>query len=202
MKDFRYLKAYFSPFKPLKPKFYIGKTAIGTPYFYPRKWVKATPKMAHEEALREIKKIKEFNERNKKYGHAQRVPKYAEVYERVKHHHFPKEKRIGFDFVDLGWKTKWSAEDIRFEWTPVWSFVFFGYQIAITWNAPEQDHYWESWIYYEYYTDKTKSKTERIEQCKKEFPNIWIRHTNEGEETTNYYDLILRKKYLTKEEGA
>jgi hypothetical protein len=49
MKDFRYLKAYFSPFKPLKPKFYIGKTAIGTPYFYPRKWVKATPKLAREE---------------------------------------------------------------------------------------------------------------------------------------------------------
>ncbi len=73
---------------------------------------------------------------------------------------------------------------------------FFGYQIAITWNAPEQTHYWESWIFYEYYTDKTKSKAERIEQCKTEFPNTWTRHSNGEEIEINYYDLILRKKYL------
>ena len=164
MKDFRYLKAFFSPFKPLKPRFYIGETAIGTPYFYPRKAIKSKTKP----------------------GYLEFIP-----------------KKIGFDFVELGWKTKWTDKDIRFEWAPIWSFVFFGYQIAITWNAPEQTHYWESWIYYEYYTDKTKSKTERIEQCKKEAPNTWIRHGNEGIPIeTNYYDLILRKKYLTEEEGA
>jgi hypothetical protein len=109
---------------------------------------------------------------------------------------YPKNKRIGIDFVELGWKTKWTDKDIRFEWAPIWSFVFFGYQIAIIWNTPEEMHYWEPWIFYEYYTDKTKSKTERIEQCKTEFPQMWTRHTNEGEETTNYYDLILRKKYI------
>lgn len=196
MKKLRYLKAYFSPFKPLTPRFYIGKTAIGVPYFYPRRWVKATPKMAHEAALKEIKRIKEFNERNKEYGHSQRVPEYGEAYERAKLNHFPVDKKIGFDFCELGWKTKWSEKDIRFEWAPVWSFIFFGYQIAITWNAPEQTHYWEPWIYYEYYTDKTKSKSERIEQCKEEFPQIWTRHSKEGETTINYYDLILRKKYL------
>lgn len=37
----------------------------------------------------------------------------------------PVPKRIGFDFVGLGWKTKWSEDDFRFEWAPVWSFVFF-----------------------------------------------------------------------------
>ena len=196
MKDFRYLKAYFSPFKSLKPRFYIGKTAIGTPYFYPRKWVKATPKLAHEAALQDIEKVKQFNELNAKHGCARTVPTYETAYAEKIRYEFPVPRKIGFDFSELGWKTKWSNEDIRFEYSPVWSFVFFGYQIAITWKAPEQDHYWESWIYYEYYTDKTKSKSERIEQCKTEFTNTWTRHSNGEEETINYYDLILRKKYL------
>lgn len=196
MKDFRYLKAYFSPFKPLKPRLYIGKIAISTPYFYPRKWVKATPSLAREAALREIKRVEDFNERNVKNGSTQTVPDYDTAYARAMRCTYPKNKRIGFDFVELGWKTKWSAEDIYFEWAPVWSFVFFGYQIAITWNAPEQDHYWESWIYYEYYTDKTKSKGERIEQCMEKFPNTWTKHSNEKEETIDYYNLMLRKKYL------
>ena len=196
MKDFRYLKAYFSPFKPLKPRFYIGKTAVGVPYFYPRKWVKATPKLATEEALKAIKRVEDFNERNKNNEYSRPVPTFETAYEHAMRCQFPVDKKIGFDVVELGWKTKWTDKDIRFEWAPIWSFVFFGYQIAITWNAPEQDHYWESWIYYEYHTDKTKSKSERIEQCREEFPNIWTRHSKEGEETINYYDLILRKKYL------
>jgi hypothetical protein len=203
MKNLRYLKTYFSPFKPLTPRFYIGKTAIGTPYFYPRKWVKATPALAHEDALRQIKRVEDFNERNVKYGSPQTVPDYDTAYARAMRYTYPKNKRIGIDFVELGWKTKWTDKDIRFEWAPIWSFVFFGYQIAITWNAPEQDHYWESWIYYEYHTDKTKSKAERIEQCKTEFPNTWTRHGKDGIPVEiNYYDLILRKKYLTEEEGA
>jgi hypothetical protein len=196
MKNLRYLKAYFSPFKPLKPRFYIGKTAVGVPYFYPRKWVKATPKLAIEEALKEIKRVEDFNERNKNNGHSMPIREFDKIYAEKMRYSFPVDKKIGFDFCELGWKTKWTAKDIRFEYAPVWSFVFFGYQIAITWNAPEQDHYWESWIYYEYYTDKSKSKSERIEQCREEFPNIWTRHSKGEEETINYYDLILRKKYL------
>ncbi|HBW85694.1 MAG TPA: hypothetical protein DEF82_02820 [Crocinitomicaceae bacterium] len=196
MKNFSYLKTFFSPFKRPKLQFYLGKTAVGVPYFYPRRWVKATPKMAHEEALRKIKKIKEFNERNKEYGHTQRVPKYAEVYEQVKHYHFPVDKRIGFDFVSLGWKTKWSATDVRFEWAPRWSFVCFGYQFAVTFVAPEQDHYWECWLYYELHTDKRKSKRERIAQCRKEFSCTWTSHKAGVETKTDYYEKILRKKYL------
>ena len=195
MKDFKYLKAYFSPFKPLTPRFYIGKTAIGTPYFYPRKWVKATPELARKEALREIKRVEDFNERNKNNGHSMPIREFDKIYAEKMRYSFPVDKKIGFDFVELGWKTKWSATDIRFEWAPIWSFVFFGYQIAIIWNAPEQDHYWECWLYYELHTDKNKSKAERIEQCKTEFPCNWTSH-KDGEETICYYDLILRKKYL------
>ena len=37
-KRFIFLKALNSPFKPFKLKWYIGRIAIGTPYFYPRIW--------------------------------------------------------------------------------------------------------------------------------------------------------------------
>ena len=43
MKTFEFLKVVNSPFKRPKLKWHVGKIAIGTPYFYPRRWVKATP---------------------------------------------------------------------------------------------------------------------------------------------------------------
>ena len=107
-----------------------------------------------------------------------------------------KPRKIGFDFVSLGWKTKWEETDYRFEWHPVWSFVFFGYQIAVTFMAPEYNHYWEAWLYYERDTDKTKSKKERIEQCRKEFSLDYITTTNGVSEEIDYYTLILKSKYL------
>ena len=69
-----------SPFKRLKLKFYLGKTAIGTPYFYPRKWVKATPELARKEALREIKRVEDFNERNKNNGHSMPIREFDKIY--------------------------------------------------------------------------------------------------------------------------
>jgi len=105
-------------------------------------------------------------------------------------------KKIGFDIVDLGWKTKWSQ--YRFEWSPVISFVFFKWQIAITIVAPEQHHYWESWLYYQYDTDKTKSKLERAHQCQKEYTQKWTSTKNGVSVTTDYYDIILKKKYRIK----
>jgi hypothetical protein len=105
-------------------------------------------------------------------------------------------KKIGFDVVTLGWKTKWSQ--FRFEWDPLISFVFFKWQIAITISATEQDHYWESWLYYQYETDKTKSKLERAIQCQKKYPQNWKLSKNGVETKVDYYDLILKKKYRLK----
>lgn len=99
------------------------------------------------------------------------------------------DKKVGFDFVGLGWKTKWHERDYRFEWNPVWSFVFFGYQIALTFRPEHPNHYWECWLYYELSTDKTKSKEERIEQARTEFGCTWT--TGEGEEI-NYWDKVLK----------
>jgi len=102
--------------------------------------------------------------------------------------------KIGFSYCSLGWKTKYDS--YRHEWNPVLSFVFFGYQIALTFYSPYQSHYWEPWLYYEYETDKTKSKKERLEQCKKEAPETWSSTDKDGvEETTDYYELIIKPKY-------
>jgi len=99
--------------------------------------------------------------------------------------------KVGFNYCSLGWKTKWSDTDFRHEWNPVLSFVCFGYQIALTVYSPYSSHYWEAWLYYEYATDKTKSKRERVAQCRAEHNQTWI----SGEETIDYYELILKSKY-------
>ena len=158
MGKFTFLKALFSPFKPFKLKWYIGKIAIGTPYFFPRKWVKDKDKP----------------------GYLKAVP-----------------KKIGFDFVSLGWKIKWSDDDYRFEWAPIWSFVFFKWQIAIGFEAPEEHHYWEAWLYYHYETPNYMPKEYRIKQCIQKFPLVCtVYEPGKDEREVNYYELILKKKYL------
>ena len=154
LEGFNWMKAYTSPFKPPVPKFYVGKVALGTPYFLPRRWVN----------------------NKEKPGYQKPVP-----------------KTIGFDFVSMGWKTKW--DDYRFEWSPMWSFVFFKWQIAVSFIAPNQDHYWECWLTYTNRTDKSLSKKERIEIAREKFPCVWTTHSTEGKETKCYWDLILKKKY-------
>jgi len=160
MRKFKFLKAFFSPFRRPKINLYVGKIAIGTPYFYPRRWVKSKDKP----------------------GYLSPVP-----------------KKIGFDFVGLGWKTKWDQYDFRHEWDPIWSFVFFRWQIAVTFSAPQgihSAHYWECWLAYEYATKKDNSKTERIAQCRTECPQVW---TSSDDQKVDYYDLSLRTKYTKNE---
>ena len=185
LQSLRWIKALWSPFKPFKVGFYAGKLAVGTPYFYPRKWVKYTDEDAikasveHKANKNKVQvSDKQLFEMYKKYSKA--VP-----------------LKVGFDWCSLGYKTKWSDTDFRFEWNPVFTFVFFGYQLALTVYSPYHDHYWTSWLYYEYATDKTKSKRERVEQCRKELNQTWTSHRHDEEPvTTDYYTKILKSKYL------
>jgi hypothetical protein len=115
------------------------------------------------------------------------------------------EKKIGFDFCRLGWKTKWNETDFRFEWPPILSFVFFGYQIAVIFEQEHPDHYWESWLYYHHITDNKKSRRQRVEECVEKFPQMGFPFKggsalNREEDKTDYYQLILKKKWrpLTK----
>lgn len=187
MKNLTWMKAFLSPFKPPKIKFYIGKVAFGTPYFLPRKWVKYT----EEEIYEKVKeKYRALPPNLHTYTEFERLVRYYSGL----NHAIP--KKIGFDFVDLGWKTKWSDTDYRHEWSPLWSFVFFRWQIAVMFVPDHRTHYWESWLYYELDTDKKQTKEERILQCLKKAPQIWTSISKEGKETTNYYTKILKKKYL------
>lgn len=183
MKKFTFLKSLNSPFKPFKFKWYFGKVSIGTPYFLPRKWVNFSEKEILDKATEKYNqcpiKDKVTLEHFISYykGHKKAVP-----------------KKIGFDFVDLGWKTKWSDTDYRFEWSPLISFVFFKWQIAVIFQAPEQHHYWEAWLYYELNT--TGTKYERITKCRDEFPLNWVQYKDDEKIEIDYYTLILKEKYL------
>ena len=187
IQDFRWIKALFSPFKPFTIKFYAGKTAVGTPYFLPRKWVKVNK----QDALRMA------TEATQKKGHIHYDKDPNTLIDQYMNYTKPVPLKVGFSYCGLGWKTKWTSTDFRYEWPPIFSFVFFGYQIALTVYSEYHSHYWEPWLYYEYATDKTKSKRERIEQCKKEAPQTWTSHKRDEEPvTTDYYTKILKPKYL------
>ena len=193
--DLQFLKAFNSPFKRPKLEWYFGEVALGTPYFFPRKWVKPTHEMAMEAAMKEIARREDWNKANADSKFKHTVPSLDEIYEAMLIHSVAVPKKIGFDFVSLGYKTKWSNTDYRFEWSPRFSFVFFKWQIALTIVPIENNHYWEAWLYYNYHTKGTQR--ERIEQCKKEFPlkfTIWEKDTKRS---VDYYDVILKDKYKT-----
>jgi hypothetical protein len=185
MKNLDWIKVYSSPFKRPQISLYMGKTQVGVPYFYPRKWVKYTEE--------DIQKAMEKHRSNKNY--VQHID--SKLYDMYKNYGKAVPLKVGFDWCSLGWKTKWHSDDFRHEWNPTLSFVFFGYQIALTVYSPHHSHYWEPWLYYEYATDKTKSKRERIEQCRKKAPRTWTSHKHREEPiTTDYYTKILKSKYL------
>ena len=185
LSSLRWLKILNSPFKPFKVSFYIGKIQIGIPYFYPRKWVKYNNQ--------DIQKAIEEHKANKNKV----LVSDAQLYNMYYNYKKAVPLKVGFSYCSLGWKTKYDS--FRYEWGPVLSFVFFGYQIALMVGFRDRkavDHYWESWLYYEYNTDKTKSKRERIEQCRKEAPATWRISRDGKEEVVDYYERILRPKYL------
>lgn len=187
-----WLKVLNSPFKPFKLKIYIGRIALGVPYFFPRKWVKATPELAMKATIEHIERQKNYNKMNPQ--HARVIKPYEEIYNENLKCRFAIPLKFGFDSCGLGWKTKWEYDDFRFEWSPVFSFVFFKWQIALTVYQNNASQYWESWLYYELCTDGTKE--ERIKQCIDKFPQIWTTYSNGDEKTVNYYNEILKKKYL------
>jgi hypothetical protein len=193
MRKFEYLKVFNSPFKRPKLKWYFGEVAIGTPYFFPRKWVKPTHKMLINKAMEEIASKEDWNKSNPNSTFKHTIPALDELYESYNKESIAVPKKISFDAVSLGYKTKWDDTDYRFEWAPLVSFVFFKWQIAVMVIAPEQHVYWEAWLYYNNNTKGTQR--ERIEQCKKNFPLDYTVSQGGKSEKVNYYDRILKNKY-------
>lgn len=197
MSKFEFLKIYNSPFLHPKVKFYFGPIAIGTPYFLPRNWVKATPERAMQAAHDELAMRHKFNNANRDSSFKHKIVPIEELYVERLRYRYPVPKKIGFDFVGLGWKTKWHETDYRYEWNPRWSFVFWKWQVALIFRAPDDVYdyyYWESWLYYHYSTDKNKSQRERIEQVKEEFLNH--DQSDIRDEIANKLTKILKSKYL------
>jgi len=184
--DLKWLKVLNSPFKPFSIKLYVGKTQVGIPYFLPRKWIK----------FNQADCLKLATENTQKKGHIHYNKDPNTLVDEYKNWTKPVPLKVGFSYCGLGYKTKWTSTDFRYEWGPVLSFVFFGYQIALMVGHKHSSHYWEAWLYYEYATDKTKSKRERIEQCRKEFNQTWTVSSMGKEEVVDYYQRILKTKYL------
>jgi hypothetical protein len=192
MRNTPYWKAMFSPFKRLTLKVYAGKLAIGMPYFYPRKLVYVSEAEAIEIANEQCDK---YDAKNIGYDYADELQKARRTRRFVP-------RRFGFDYIGLGYKTKWSNTDYRFEWSPRLSFVCFGYQIAVTVvpKLPKDvsiDYYWESWLYYNYNTDVTKTPKERIAETRKERTGMVTSYQKGKDPVTScIWDSILKSRYL------
>lgn len=108
-------------------------------------------------------------------------------------------KYFGINYWSLGWKTKWSDTDIRFEWGPGLSLVLFGTQLVI-YPVPDCDFYsisdyWEAWIIYNKHTDKTKSIKERLRESIELYPAKWIKYEEGKQISVDYWNYILKDKY-------
>jgi len=188
---FAYLGVLNSPFKGLRLKWYFGEIEHGTPYFLPRKWVNLT----YEDAL---DKLDDYI----KKGGVMKGPWDLKIEEFMRMQKAVPIKYFGWDSCTLGWKTKWSNDDFRFEWAPCYSLVMFGKQLfvcvlpAMDKNADDhsvrQDCYWEAYLTYKNCTDKTKSKEDRLKETIKQYYCTWTSANID----TDYYQFILKKKYL------
>ena len=190
--NFEFLKVLDSPLVGLKLKWYFGKIEHGTPYFLPRRWVKCNM----NDALDAWGKLSNPSQDaiSRCEGRESWLKNYTKGYTKA-----VPVKYFGWHFTSLGWKTKWN--DYRFEWNPSLSIVIFGKQlfIVVLPNIKKHydiriciDSYWEAWLNYEYKTDKTKSKEERLVELKKIYSCTWSSGSGDNKVSTNYYDYILK----------
>ena len=190
-----YLGVLNSPFVGLRLKWYFGKIQHGTPYFLPRKWVKCDI----NDALKAWGKLSEDTRKHTLLSKARNYERWLDDYTKSCTKPIPI-KYFGWNSCTLGWKTKWDG--YRFEWAPCYSLVIFGKQLFVCVlpkmdkkaddHAIRQDCYWEAWLTYNYRTDKSKPKTERLREVIKQYSCTW---GSEKEGYTDYYPLILKKKY-------
>lgn len=101
---------------------------------------------------------------------------------------------FSFKIVSLGWKEKRNSP--RHEWDPVISIVLFRLQFTVTFHL--EDQHWESFLTYDKYTDKNLPTIARLEESRKLNPNVWVRYTEEGEVTEDWFLRSLKKRWRKK----
>lgn len=166
---FKELKEIKNVFKLPKKKYYFGKLAFGTPYFYPWNF---------NQNILSIRKLKirtneELDSFYERYPHQK---KNAEsIYSNIpmcrrskdwiiKIFNTPFWVQIGWPIsivnYGLGYKDKY--ETPRYEWSPSFQIYFFKWQFCIFWNAPDDDNdlYYEMILWYLYYSKKDIKKAE------------------------------------------
>lgn len=182
-----FLGVLFSPLAPLKTVWYFGEIKHGTPYFLPRRWVNCDIKDG-------VEAWNKLHEQSQK-AYLARYSKDCWVENYAKTHRKPVSiKYFGFDFVSLGWKTKWN--EYRFEWNPSISIVLFGRQLFISIipdiSLDHHDSYWEAWLNYDNKTDKSLSRKERTLQLFERYSCTWTGTNGK----LDHYEFILRGEYL------
>jgi len=159
MKIRELLKEIKGVFKLPKKRYYFGKLAFGTPYFYPRNFLST---------IIRVRKLKLRGE-EERVNYKEKYP-YSRNTDDIKFSNSPMVRRnkewikkifgnyyliqIGYPImihtVELGYK--WKYDSIRYEWSPQFHILFFGLQFCIFWKAPNvnDDKYYEQilwWIH-------------------------------------------------------
>jgi hypothetical protein len=183
---FGYLGVINSPFKGLRVSFYFGEILHGTPYFYPRKWIKYTKKELYNNFLEELK------------GEKPRYVDWKLYYDQNKGmSHAIDTKWFGIDVLGLGYKSKF--EEWRYEYNPMMSIVVLKRQFCMfirpNITCDRDDVYWEAWLTYKYDTDKKSSIDQRFLQLIEKYSATWSQYTKNGKITVDYFPDILKKKW-------
>lgn len=166
MKTKELIKEIKGVFLPPKKTYYFGKTAYGSPYFYPRNFLSTIIAVRKLRLKTEEEKVKIPKSLLDKPGN--KFSNYP-IYQRTKMTilnifgtYFL--LSIGFPIMvssnTLGWKDKFNTP--RFEFAPSFHIYFFGLQFSIFWNSPDgnNDRYYEMILHWLYYADKDIKKAE------------------------------------------
>lgn len=102
-------------------------------------------------------------------------------------------KYFGFSSCGLGYKTKWSDVDYRFEWSPSYGFIVWNFQVAITFSLDCRS--WESWLLYRHFRRGGLSDLDALVKTRETNPNVWVSSKDGAEEKTDWFLKSLKRRF-------
>lgn len=104
---------------------------------------------------------------------------------------------IKISYYGVGWKVKYN-EYVSYESSPYFSIIWGNKQFCISVKAPvdHDDVYWESYLYYEYLTDKKESKLCRLMETRDKQGMAFTNYSPplyEPKKIDYYYEITKRK---------
>ena len=158
--------------QPIK-KYYFGKLKFGTPYFYPKNFVKSIifirllKKRSESEIYLLINKNKYIYKKDKyntKFTNFPIVTRNKYWVKKILGNYYYIE--IGWPIIisenELGWKDKYNTP--RVEWYPFFQINFFNLQFCIWWiykNESDTDNYYEQILWWKFYSNKNIDKAKK-----------------------------------------